>query len=54
MYEWLLSERDRLTLLIQNPDTLPKRRDDARRGLSEVKSALSSYADEKPRGLPDN
>jgi hypothetical protein len=47
MYEWFLSERDRLTMLIQNPDASAKRRDDARRGLSDVQSALSSYAEEE-------
>jgi hypothetical protein len=44
MYEWLLAERDRLTLSIQNPDASPKRHDDARRRLSELQSVLSSYA----------
>jgi hypothetical protein len=47
MYEWLLDERDRLMRLADNLDEPPKRQDEARRKLSEVQSALSSYADEK-------
>jgi hypothetical protein len=46
MHGWLLSERDRLTLLVQNPDESPKRQDAARQRLSEVQSALKSYAEE--------
>lgn len=46
MHNWLLSERDRLTLLMQNPDELPKRQDDARRRLSEAQYALNSYVED--------
>jgi hypothetical protein len=47
MYEWLLLERDRLELDIQNSEHSVKRQDEARRTLSEVQFALNSYADDK-------
>jgi len=45
-YEWFLAERDRLTLVIQNPEHSTWRHDAARDALAEVQLALNSYADD--------